>query len=74
METVMEEVKNDYPQTIQVVFLNILQMENQTMMKYYGVVAIPTQVLLDKNGEEFFRHTGYISYSDLKQHFNFPSE
>ncbi|HEY9115239.1 MAG TPA: thioredoxin family protein [Bacteroidales bacterium] len=70
METVMEEVKNEYPQTIQVVFLNILEMENQALMKYYGVVAIPTQVLLDKNGEEFFRHTGYFSYDELRKEFD----
>lgn len=50
-----------------VVFMNILQTENQAMMKYYGVAAIPTQVLLDKNGEEFFRHTGYFSFKDLKK-------
>jgi thioredoxin 1 len=67
MEFVMDDVRQTYPDKVKVVFLNILQTENQAMMKYYGVVAIPTQVLLDRNGEEFFRHTGYFSFDDLKK-------
>jgi thioredoxin 1 len=35
------------------------------MMKYFGIALIPTQVLLDKNGEEFFRHAGYFSAVEL---------
>ena len=67
MEFVLDEVRQKYPGKVKVVFLNILQTEHQAMMKYYGVVAIPTQVLLDKNGEEFFRHTGYYSFDDLRK-------
>lgn len=67
MEFVLDEVRQTYPAMVKVVFLNILIPENQTMMKYYGIVAIPTQVLLDKNGAEFFRHTGYFSFDDLRK-------
>lgn len=70
MEGVMEEVKDAYPQKVQVVFLNILKPENQELMKYYGVAAIPTQVLLDNAGLEYFRHTGYISTEELIPFFN----
>jgi thioredoxin 1 len=38
-------------------------------MKYFGIAAIPTQVLLDQEGQEFFRHTGYLSYNDLVDQF-----
>ena len=38
-------------------------------MKYYGIAVIPTQVLLDKQGKEFFRHSGFISTGDLETHF-----
>ncbi|MBI9066575.1 MAG: thioredoxin family protein [Salinivirgaceae bacterium] len=65
METVMDEVREKYPNMVNVVFLNILLPESQTLMKYYGIAAIPTQVLLDKNGKEFFRHTGYLSTPEL---------
>ena len=65
MEAVMDDFRAKYPKRVNVVFLNILKPENQVLMKYYGVVAIPTQVLLDKEGVEFYRHTGYISTQDL---------
>lgn len=65
MESVMDEVKQKYPNKVNVIFLNILQPENQLLIKYYGIASIPTQILLDKEGTEFFRHTGYIQTRDL---------
>ena len=50
-----------------VVFPNILKPENQNLTKLFGIADIPTQVLLDKNGKEFFRHTGFYSTEDLEQ-------
>ena len=65
MEKAMEEIRKKYPQTVNVVFLNILKPENQVLMKYFGVASIPTQVLLNKDGNEYFRHTGYYSAEEL---------
>jgi thioredoxin 1 len=65
MESVMEEIRTKYPQTVNVVFLNILKPESQILMKYYGIASIPTQVLLNKDGKEFFRHTGYYSAEEI---------
>ena len=69
MEFVLDEVRQEYPGKVKVVFLNILKPQNQDLMKYYGIVAIPTQVLLDDTGEEYFRHTGYYSFEDLRKVF-----
>lgn len=69
MESVMDEVKPEYAGQVNVVFLNVLKRENQLLMKYYGIAEIPTQVLLDKNGKEFFRHTGFIEKNDLQIKF-----
>ena len=63
----MEEINKKYPQTVNVVFLNIVKPENQIFMKYFGVASIPTQVLLDKKGNEFFRHSGYYSTEELSR-------
>lgn len=65
MESVMEEISKKYPQTVNVVFLNIVKPENQVIIKYFGVATIPTQVLLDKKGKEYFRHTGYYSAEEV---------
>jgi len=61
----MEEIQTKHPKTVNVVFLKVLLPENQNLMKYFGVAVIPTQVLLDKDGKEFFRHSGYYSTEDL---------
>lgn len=70
MESVMEEIRTKYPQTVNVIFLNILKPENQVLMKYFGVASIPTQLLLNKDGKEFVRHSGYISTEELETKFD----
>ena len=69
MESVMDEVRVKYPEKINVVFLNILKTENQLLMKYYGIAVIPTQVLLNKEGKEFFRHSAFYSLVELEKEF-----
>lgn len=69
MEKVMSEIKDAYPQKVNVVFYNITKPESQTLMKYFGVVAIPTQIILNSHGKEIFRHTGFISAKDLDVNF-----
>ncbi|MGZ2370350.1 thioredoxin family protein [Ancylomarina sp. YFZ004] len=65
IEVVTEDIRSDYSEKINVVFLNILEPESQILMEYYGIAVIPTQVLLNKKGKEFFRHSGYISTKEL---------
>lgn len=67
MEFVLDKTREEYPEKVKVEFLNILKTQNQRMMKYYGIAAIPTQVLLDENGVEYFRHTGFISFNDVRK-------
>ena len=68
MEAVMEDISREYPEKVNVVFLNVLTPESQTLMKYYGIAAIPTQVLLNKEGKELFRHTGFLSKVEIDHH------
>lgn len=69
MERVMEQIKVMYPNQVNVVFISVMDSSNKDLMNYFGVSAIPFQVLLDRNGNEFYRHTGYISETDLSKHF-----
>ena len=66
MEAVMGEIREKHPR-VNVVFVNARQPESRSLMQYYGVVAIPSQVLLNKEGSEIFRHTGYFSVDDLSK-------
>jgi len=69
MEKVINEVKSRYPSEIKVKFINILLPANHDLMNYFGIAAIPAQVLLDVSGKEVFRHTGYFSFDDLEKEF-----
>lgn len=69
MEQVMEEIRGRYPEKVNVIFYNVTFPENRKLMKYYGISAIPTQILLDAEGEEFFRHVGYYPADKLSEHF-----
>ena len=68
MEKVLQEIKDLYPTKVNVVFINVTKKENHDLLRFYGIAVIPTQVLLDKTGKEFFRHTGYISSNELRMH------
>lgn len=69
MEAVMAEIKQKYSNRVQVVFVNVSLKESRELVDYFGIVTIPTQVLLDRNGKEYFRHNGYLSADDLSRHF-----
>ncbi|MFO7755559.1 MAG: thioredoxin family protein [Bacteroidales bacterium] len=69
MEGVMEEINDKYAGKVNVVFINVLLPGSQDLMKYYGIAAIPTQVLLNRKGKEYFRHTGFISAEDIEKEF-----
>jgi thioredoxin 1 len=67
MEPVLEEMRKLEKPKVNVIFLNIMHPENLSMMKYFGISAVPMQILLDKQGKEFFRHYGFISVEKLNQ-------
>lgn len=69
MEMVMEEIKSRYPDDVNVVFINVARKENKSIADYYGIATIPTQILLDKQGKEFYRHNGYLSADEISAHF-----
>lgn len=70
MEAVMEKIKQRYSDKVKVVFINVMEKSSKEMVNYYGVAAIPTQVLLDKEGKEYFRHNGFIPENELAKHFD----
>ncbi len=67
MEGVMAEIKERFPRDVNVVFIDISKPGNQHLIKYFGIASIPTQVLLNKSGREFFRHSGFYSVKELSE-------
>ena len=53
MEPVLEKIRNSENPKVNVFFLNIMHPENLSQMKYFGISAVPMQILLDNQGREF---------------------
>jgi thioredoxin 1 len=65
MQPVMEEVRQRYGDQVDVVFHDVWTKEGEPAGQAFGIKLIPTQVFLDKNGKEYFRHEGFFPAEDL---------
>lgn len=61
MQPVMDSIGKDYAGKVKVIFYDVWTEEGRPYGQEYGIQAIPTQVFLDENGEEFYRHTGFLA-------------
>ncbi len=63
MQPVMREIAKKYKGTIQVVFYDVWKTPKYA--KDYGIKMIPTQVFIDKKGDEIFRHVGFFAKDEI---------
>jgi thioredoxin 1 len=67
MAPILEELRREQKGKLEVVFIDVG--EKQDAGKPYGIRLIPTQILYDAQGEEFYRHEGFLSKADLLAKF-----
>lgn len=60
MQPVMKAIETKYGEQVKVVFYDVWTKEHARYAQVYRVRLIPTQVFLDANGKEFFRHEGFF--------------
>ena len=65
MQPVMKSIEEKYGDQVKVVFYDVWTDEGRPFADKYDVEAIPTQVFLDKDGKEFFRHVGFFEETEL---------
>ena len=65
MQTIMKSVEQKYPTQVKVVFHDVWTEAGAPYAQKYGIQAIPTQVFLDENGKEYFRHVGFFPEEEL---------
>jgi len=63
MAPILAELKVEYVHKLQVDFIDVWK--NPKASKQYGIRVIPTQIFYDVNGEEFYRHQGFIDKGDI---------
>ena len=66
MEPVLSAVKSWDGAKTNVQVIQIMNPDSQELMKYFGISAVPTHIILDKKGSEVFRKYGFISEDELK--------
>jgi thioredoxin 1 len=70
MQPVMKSIEENYPNEVKVVFYDIWTPEGKPYADQYNIKSIPTQVFLDQNGKEYFRHEGYFPEEELVKVLN----
>ena len=65
MQPVMKSIEQKYGKDVKVVFHDVWTEAGDPYAKQYRIEAIPTQVFLDENGKEFFRHVGFFQEEEL---------
>lgn len=63
MAPILEDLKKEYAGKMNVEFLDVWK--NPDAGKQYGIEMIPTQIFLDAEGHELFRHTGFFGKEDI---------
>jgi thioredoxin 1 len=67
MQPVMTDIETSYGGRVKVDFYDVWTKEGEPYGRQYGIRVIPTQVFLDKDGKEFYRHEGFFPASDIKK-------
>ena len=67
MQVVMREIEQEYGDQVAIVFYDVWTDAGKPYAQQYRIRVIPTQVFLDQNGNEYFRHEGYFPKEDLLQ-------
>ncbi len=69
MQPVMKAIEQKYGDKVKVLFYDVWTEEQKPYGKKYGIRLIPTQVFLDENGKEFFRHEGFYPEEEIHKIF-----
>lgn len=65
----MKAIEQKYGEKVKVLFYDVWTEEQKPYAKKYGIRLIPTQVFLDENGKEFFRHEGFYPEDEIHKIF-----
>jgi thioredoxin 1 len=65
MQPVMSSVEKKYGDQLSVVFHDVWKSDQRQYAEKYEIRVIPTQVFLDKDGKEFFRHEGFFPETEI---------
>jgi thioredoxin 1 len=65
MQPVMADIEKEYVGQVQVIFYDVWTKKGRLYGEKYRIRVIPTQVFLDKDGKEIFRHEGFYPKAEI---------
>jgi thioredoxin 1 len=65
MQPIMKEIAEEYQGQVKVIFYDVRTVFGAPYKDKFKIRAIPTQVFLDKDGKEYFRHLGFFAKDEL---------
>ena len=65
MQPIMKSVEEKYGEQIKVIFYDVWTDEGHEYAEIYKIQLIPTQVFLDENVKEIFRHVGFFPEAEI---------
>lgn len=68
MQPIMKEIAEEYKGIVKVEFYDL--MEDRQIGAKYNIRVMPTQVFLNADGKEFFRHEGFYPKDELAKMLN----
>ena len=67
MQPVMKKIEETYKNEVKVVFYDVWTEKDKARADEYRINAIPTQVFLDKEGNEYYRHAGFFPFEEIEK-------
>lgn len=67
MKSVMKRVEETYPNVVRVIFHDVWTKEGEKEGEVFDIRLIPTQVFLDSDGNEFYRHEGFLPFEKIQK-------
>lgn len=68
MAPILEALREDFAGQFDVTFIDVW--ENRAAGEVYGIKMIPTQIFIDAEGKELFRHEGFYSREEILAKWN----
>ena len=65
MKPIMQDIAAEYPGVVEVIFHDLYR--DREIGQRWNVRVMPTQIFLDSEGREFFRHEGFYPKEELKE-------
>ena len=67
MQPVMKAIEKKFVGQVKVIFYDVWQKDQNHFAYDYHINLIPTQVFLDENGNEIFRHEGFFPEKEITE-------